>query len=199
MLLLLWDSWDCGTCWDVVGVGEGVGFGRANHECPDNVNVTPCAVCPLLAFFLARSLAYCLSETEIASGLLAVCLPSLVSAIRRPTPHPLLFVFLGCRHLVTRGRRGGGPAHLLPSSLDPLREGEEGEEVGWLSPLSSYKSTPFGPPSVPSLPLLRVAPHDICRIQSADLSSRSTATTRTAAFIWIAVWRLLSMIPGAKQ
>jgi len=53
LLLLLWDSWDCGTCWDVVGVGEGVGFGRANHECPDNVNVTPCAVCPLLAFFLA--------------------------------------------------------------------------------------------------------------------------------------------------
>ena len=118
-------------------------------QCARSNLATPCdvfCVPRLLAFSpLWLSLAYCLSETEIAFGL-AVCLPSpspsslsLVSVGRTSS---LLFVFLGCRHLVTRERkRGNVPTFAL--IFGPLRAG--GGEVGWLSSpsLLSFPRSPL--------------------------------------------------------
>ena len=74
----------------------------------------------------------------------------------------------------------------------PLRAGGGGE-VGWLSS-----------PSL-SFPSQEVHSHDICCIQSADLSSpfataaAMRAMEAAAAFSCTAVWRPLSMIPAVRQ
>ena len=88
-----------------------------------------------------------------------------------------------------RGREGTCPP--LPSSLDPCEQEEEKLD---------------GFPLLLSFPSQEVHSHDICCIQSADLSSphATAAAMRTmeaaaAAFICTAVWRPLSMIPAVRQ
>ena len=119
----------------------------------------------LPAFFLACSLAPC--PWRIASQKQKLLLASqqfvfllLLPSSSQSAPPPLLFVFLGCRHLVTRGRNGV----LVPTFA--LIFGPLARKRSWMA--------------FPSLPSLQVhsllsstplAPHDICRIQSADLSS----------------------------